>query len=66
MIKVVNLLSLILAPMLTVYKFGADMTINLALLAALAVMTMITIWAIRKSTKPADFGMESAKVEAVQ
>ncbi len=66
MIKVVNLLSLILAPMLTVYKFGPDMTINLALLATLAVMTMITIWAIRKSTKPADFGMESAKAEVVQ
>ncbi|MFW9975044.1 MAG: sodium-translocating pyrophosphatase [Candidatus Thorarchaeota archaeon] len=66
MIKVVNLLSLILAPVLTVYKFGSDLTINLVLLAALAVMTLITVWAIRKSTKPADFGMEAAEVEAVQ
>jgi hypothetical protein len=29
----------------------------------LAVMTMITIWAIRKSMKEADFGMESPAIE---
>ncbi|NHJ14087.1 MAG: sodium-translocating pyrophosphatase [Candidatus Thorarchaeota archaeon] len=63
MIKVVNLLSLILAPLLTTYKFGPDLTTNLALLTVLAVMTLVTIWAIRKSMKEADFGMESPTVE---
>ncbi len=55
MIKVVNLLSLILAPLLLTFQFGADLTVNVGLLVALFVLFMITIWAIKKSTKPADF-----------
>jgi K(+)-stimulated pyrophosphate-energized sodium pump len=57
MIKVVNLLALILAPLLVQFTFGADATTNLALVAVLFVLFVITVWAIRKSTKPADFGM---------
>lgn len=57
MIKVVNLLALILAPLLVQFTFGADMSTNLALVALLFVLFLITVWAIRKSTKPADFGM---------
>jgi K(+)-stimulated pyrophosphate-energized sodium pump len=57
MIKVVNLLALILAPLLVQFTFGADATINLVLVAVLFVLFLITVWAIRKSTKPADFGM---------
>ncbi len=55
MIKVVNLLALILAPMFTTFTFGADGAINAALLVALLILFALTIWAIRKSTKPADF-----------
>ncbi len=57
MIKVVNLLALILAPLLVQFTFGADATTNLVLVVVLFVLFLITIWAIRKSTKPADFGM---------
>ncbi len=67
MIKVVNLLALILAPLLVQFTFGADMATNLVLVAVLFVLFVITVWAIRKSTKPADFGMGTpveASVEA--
>ncbi|MHA2070285.1 MAG: sodium/proton-translocating pyrophosphatase, partial [Candidatus Thorarchaeota archaeon] len=67
MIKVVNLLALILAPLLVQFTFGADATTNLVLVAVLFVLFMVTVWAIRKSTKPADFGMGTpveAPVEA--
>jgi len=60
MIKVVNLLSLILAPLLVQFQFGADLTTNLILVAVLFVLFLMTIWAIRKSNKPADFGAGSA------
>jgi K(+)-stimulated pyrophosphate-energized sodium pump len=60
MIKVVNLLALILAPLLVQFQFGADGTTNLILLAVLFVLFMMTVWAIRKSNKPADFGKGSA------
>ncbi|MFW9845340.1 MAG: sodium-translocating pyrophosphatase [Candidatus Thorarchaeota archaeon] len=57
MIKVVNLLALILAPLLVQFTFGSDGIINIILVAVLFVLFLLTVWAIRKSTKPADFGM---------
>ncbi|MFW9870373.1 MAG: sodium-translocating pyrophosphatase [Candidatus Thorarchaeota archaeon] len=67
MIKVVNLLALILAPLLVQFTFGADFTTNIILVGALFIMFMLTVWSIRKSTKPADFGTSRAKeLEAVQ
>jgi K(+)-stimulated pyrophosphate-energized sodium pump len=64
MIKVVNLLALILAPLLVQFTFGADATTNLVLVAVLFALFLITVWAIRKSRKPADFGM-GTPVEAL-
>ncbi|MFW9925598.1 MAG: sodium-translocating pyrophosphatase [Candidatus Thorarchaeota archaeon] len=67
MIKVVNLLALILAPLLVQFTFGADFTTNVILVGVLFLMFMLTVWSIRKSTKPADFGTSRAKeIEAVQ
>lgn len=67
MIKVVNLLALILAPLLVQFQFGADFNTNLLLIVVLCVLFAMTIWAIRKSTKPADFGTSTTiEVEAVQ
>ncbi|MBY8996557.1 MAG: sodium-translocating pyrophosphatase [Candidatus Thorarchaeota archaeon] len=67
MIKVVNLLALILAPLMVQFQFGADFNTNLMLIAVLCVLFAMTIWAIRKSTKPADFGTSTTiEVEAVQ
>ncbi|MFQ5833150.1 MAG: sodium-translocating pyrophosphatase [Candidatus Thorarchaeota archaeon] len=65
MIKVVNLLSLILAPLLVQFQFGASAEITVALLGALFVLLLVTIWAIRKSTKPADFGMGVPEEEVI-
>ena len=59
MIKVVNLLALILAPLLVQFQFGADATTNLILVVVLFVLFVMTVWAIRKSRKPADFGKGS-------
>jgi len=59
MIKVVNLLALILAPLLVQFQFGADFNTNLILVVVLFVLFLMTVWAIRKSTKPADFGKGS-------
>jgi hypothetical protein len=66
MIKVVNLLALILAPLLVQFTFGADMTTNLVLISVLFVLFLITVWAIRKSTKPADFGMDTPAIAEAQ
>jgi K(+)-stimulated pyrophosphate-energized sodium pump len=66
MIKVVNLLALILAPLMVQFQFGADFNTNLILLAVLFVLFLMTVWAIRKSTKPADFGTSvEVSVESV-
>ncbi|MFW9953022.1 MAG: sodium-translocating pyrophosphatase [Candidatus Thorarchaeota archaeon] len=65
MIKVVNLLSLILAPLLVQFTFGASMEINLALVGTLFLLFLLTVWSIRKSTKPADFGM-GKPIEVIQ
>ncbi len=64
MIKVVNLLALIVAPLLVTYKLGsADPMINAILLGALLILFLMTLWAIRKSNRPADF---SAPPEELQ
>ena len=62
MIKVVNLLALILAPLLVQFQFGADATTNLILVVVLFLLFLMTVWAIRKSTKPADFGKGASVV----
>jgi K(+)-stimulated pyrophosphate-energized sodium pump len=64
MIKVVNLLALILAPVLVMIQndFGGML---IPALAALLILFAMTIWSLRKSMRPADFGMgeeESAEV----
>ncbi|MHA1961265.1 MAG: sodium-translocating pyrophosphatase [Candidatus Thorarchaeota archaeon] len=61
MIKVVNLICLLLAPLLVTYHFGSGITVagismDLILGIVVAVLALITYWAIRKSRKPADFG----------
>ncbi|MHA2321530.1 MAG: hypothetical protein ACXACG_07740 [Candidatus Thorarchaeota archaeon] len=69
MIKVVNLLALILAPLLVMIEnnVATDPNIATAAIAALLVLLVLTIWSIRKSMKPADFGMvREVPVEAVQ
>ncbi len=64
MIKVVNLLSLILAPLLVQLQLNAGTTeATTVILAALFVLGLITIWAIRKSRRPADFGMGAPEAE---
>ncbi len=65
MIKVVNLLSLILAPLLVQFTFGASLELNVVLVGALFILFVLTIWAIRKSTKPADFGMEHSNAVTI-
>ncbi|MHA2601953.1 MAG: sodium/proton-translocating pyrophosphatase, partial [Candidatus Thorarchaeota archaeon SMTZ1-83] len=66
MIKVVNLLSLILAPLLVQLQLNAGTTeATTIILAALLVLGLITVWAIRKSRKPADFGMDASEPEVV-
>ncbi len=69
MIKVVNLLALILAPLLVMIEnnVATDPTIATAAIAALLVLLVLTIWSLRKSMKPADFGMgREVAAEAVQ
>ena len=67
MIKVVNLLALILAPLIVQFQFGADFNTNLILIVVLFLLFAMTIWAIRKSTKPADFGTSvPVELEAAQ
>jgi K(+)-stimulated pyrophosphate-energized sodium pump len=63
MIKVVNLLALILAPILVMLETTATVTMTFIAIAALIILFAVTIWAIRKSMKPADFGMQQ-KIEA--
>ena len=59
MIKVVNLLALILAPVLVMIQNGGSDILLYSAIAALIILFAMTIWALRKSMKPADFGMES-------
>jgi K(+)-stimulated pyrophosphate-energized sodium pump len=64
MIKVINLISLIVAPVLVTYKFGADMMVNFMLGGVALVLLAAVIWAVRKSTKPSDFG--TGQIAAVE
>jgi K(+)-stimulated pyrophosphate-energized sodium pump len=65
MIKVVNLLALILAPILVMLETTATLTMTYIAIFALIVLFAMTIWSIRKSMKPADFGTgQIAEVEA--
>ncbi len=63
MIKVVNLLALILAPLLVLLETTVSATMTYVAIFALIVLFAVTLWALRKSMKPADFGMEK-KVQA--
>jgi K(+)-stimulated pyrophosphate-energized sodium pump len=65
MIKVVNLLALILAPVLVMIQNGGDITLVFAAVAALIILFAMTVWSLRKSMKPADFGVESPKIQAI-
>ncbi|MGY5858579.1 MAG: sodium/proton-translocating pyrophosphatase, partial [Candidatus Thorarchaeota archaeon] len=66
MIKVVNLLALILAPLLVMIETSTDGSLVIPALLALLVLFVMTIWALRKSMKGADFGMdEKVAAEAV-
>jgi len=56
MIKVVNLLALILAPVLVMIQNSGTVEMLFVAVAALIVLFAMTIWALRKSMKPADFG----------
>jgi K(+)-stimulated pyrophosphate-energized sodium pump len=59
MIKVVNLLALILAPVLVMIQNGGSLVLFVAAVFALIILFAMTIWALRKSMKPADFGMDA-------
>jgi K(+)-stimulated pyrophosphate-energized sodium pump len=58
MIKVVNLLALILAPILVMLQTTATLTMTFIAIFALILLFALTIWSLRKSMKPADFGVE--------
>jgi len=58
MIKVVNLLALILAPLLVLLETTVSATMTYVAIFALIILFAVTLWALRKSMKPADFGME--------
>ncbi|RLI58802.1 MAG: sodium-translocating pyrophosphatase, partial [Candidatus Thorarchaeota archaeon] len=66
MIKVVNLLALILAPVLVMIETTGTVEMFYAAIVALIILFAMTIWSLRKSMKPADFGVETPTVEAVQ
>jgi len=62
MIKVVNLLSLILAPLLVTFTLGSSFEVTVILIGVLFVLFLMTLWAIRNSTKPADFAKQPEEV----
>ena len=69
MIKVVNLLALILAPVLVMLETSGTVEMMGAAALALFLLFVLTIWSLRKSMKEADFGVEEtseAEVEVVQ
>ncbi len=55
MIKVINLVALIAAPVLVTYEFGADMNVNMGLILAMVVLFALLLWSVNKSTKSVDF-----------
>jgi K(+)-stimulated pyrophosphate-energized sodium pump len=66
MIKVINLISLIAAPILVAYRFGPNMLVNIELIAVVLILLSVVIWALRKSTKPADFGVQKGKTATAE
>jgi K(+)-stimulated pyrophosphate-energized sodium pump len=56
MIKVVNLLALILAPVLVMIENGGSIELFWSAILALLILFFMTVWSLRKSMKPADFG----------
>lgn len=58
MLKVVNLVFLILAPLMVTFRCGAEMKVNLALLGVLLILLLMTYWAIRKSRAEAGSGAD--------
>lgn len=66
MIKVVNLLALILAPVLVMIETSGTTEVMIAAIVALFVLFAITVWAIRKSMKPADFGVHHPESKATE
>jgi len=65
MIKVVNLLALILAPVLVMIE-NDWIGMMVPALLALLLLFLLTLWSIRKSMKPADFGVgEEVAAEAI-
>jgi K(+)-stimulated pyrophosphate-energized sodium pump len=57
MIKVVNLISLIAAPILVVYKFGNNIVEDTILIGIILFLLFIITWAIHKSTKASDLSI---------
>jgi K(+)-stimulated pyrophosphate-energized sodium pump len=69
MIKVVNLLALILAPVLVMVETSGTLLMMGAAAVSLVILFGMTLWALRKSMGEADFGMHreaEAEAEAVQ
>ncbi|TFG28855.1 sodium-translocating pyrophosphatase, partial [Candidatus Thorarchaeota archaeon] len=65
MIKVVNLLALILAPLLVILETSGTVEMLIVSVIALVILFGLTVWALRKSMKEADFGIiheEAAEV----
>ena len=56
MIKVVNLLALILAPVLVMIENGGSVELFWSAILALVILFFMTVWSLRKSMMPADFG----------
>jgi len=54
LIKVINLVSLILAPIVVRYK-----TITLPIAIAMVVLIVIMVWAITRSKRPAQYAIEA-------
>ena len=65
MIKVINLISLIAAPVLVHYQFGQSLMTDIALSGAALLLILVTAWAIHKSRKAAEF-MAPIDEEAVE
>jgi K(+)-stimulated pyrophosphate-energized sodium pump len=66
MIKVVNLLALILAPSLVLLETSGTVEMMYIAIIALVILFALTVWSLRKSMKPADFGTNVEVVEATQ
>jgi K(+)-stimulated pyrophosphate-energized sodium pump len=54
LIKVINLVSLILAPIVVRYK-----TVTIPILIAMVVLTIVMVWAVSRSKRPAQYAIET-------